>query len=261
MKKILFLVAATLVFPLTAYAGKEFTINPGALGGIQPAAFQADILTGNGSSFGLASSSGPVAVGVAWVNLTSAADKGTALFAGQSGLNSTYQLWAESSYTVQLDSGTFGQPGSSYHFVSLHTDFWADPTVATPTTFIPSDALGNPSVVLHGADAVKLGSLDLDDGTSSFSEKGGFASLADSSINLNATGQAFFGNTFNGQAALAFINPSSNTTFGSNFISGQAGAGAISLTSPVPEPSQLAMMLAGMLAVGTIAARRRKSQY
>src|SRR5690349_8749524 len=108
----------------SAVAFPPFTVDPNAAFGTSanggpfsgapyPGPFTADFITGNSST--RVTTTDPVGgttQGEGWVNFSSFVDAGTNVLATTSGLNSSWQMWAEFTYNLQLVSGTYAAPGS-----------------------------------------------------------------------------------------------------------------------------------------------------
>src|SRR5690242_5287656 len=96
----------------SAVAFPPFTVDPNnafaPLGfSEQPGPFTADFITGNSSTDVTTTDPvGGTTHGEGWVNFSSFVDAGSNVLATTSGLNSSWQVWAEFTYNLQLVSGT-----------------------------------------------------------------------------------------------------------------------------------------------------------
>src|SRR6476620_8843716 len=99
----------------SAVAFPPFTVDPnaafGATGGPHPGPFTAAFVTGNSSTHvDTLDPVGGTAHGEGWLNFSSFVNAGTNVLATTSGLNSNWQMWAELSFDLKLDSGPYAQP-------------------------------------------------------------------------------------------------------------------------------------------------------
>jgi len=243
--------ASAQVFP-------SFTVDPngafGAVGGPHQGPFQADFITGNSSTL-VTTSGSPTAHGAGWVNLSSFVNAGSNVLATTSGLNNSWQMWAEFTYDVSLTGGAYAKPGSTYNVTNLNVAFWADPSIATPTRFTSASNSGEAATVAHGTDAFQFGSADLIVGTANINALGGTGFNSTNSFNLlNPAGTSLF------TAPVPFYNVQfdefNNTTQGvftdpaGRFIALNQTSGGVDFNRvQVPEPASLALLGIGMLGI------------
>ncbi|PTR09188.1 putative secreted protein with PEP-CTERM sorting signal [Nitrosospira sp. Nsp5] len=264
-------IVAVLAFGISsqAFATTTFTVDPnaafGAAGGPHPGPFQADLITGNSSTLVKLDTTGPFPVGTTangagWVNFSSFVDENSNNVLGSvSGLNNNWQLWAEYSYTIALDSGAYAKPNSSYIVTGLHADLWVDPSIASATAFIAATNGGAAASVVHGADSFKVATVDLIEGVANINSLGGtgFNSTTNFTL-LDPQGSALFTAPvpFYTVQFQNFNNTSQGIFIASDHITINKASGGVDFLSPVPEPETYAMLLAGLGVMGFIARRR-----
>jgi hypothetical protein len=252
--------ASAQVFP-------SFTVDPngafGAVGGPHQGPFQADFITGNSSTL-VTTSGSPTAHGAGWVNLSSFVNAGSNVLATTSGLNNSWQMWAEFSYDVSLTGGAYAKPGSTYNVTNLNVAFWADPSIATPTRFTSASNSGEAATVAHGVDAFQIGSANLIVGVANINTLGGTSFNSTNNFLLNDAGTSLFpnpapfhtiqSNEFNNTTQGVFIDPQGT------FIALNETSGGVDFNlSPIPEPETYAMLLAGLGLMGFMTRRRKSS--
>jgi hypothetical protein len=187
------------------------------------------------------------------------------VLATTSGLNNSWQMWAEFKYDVSLTGGGYAKPGSTYNVTNLHVAFWADPSITTPTTFTSASNSGEAATVAHGRDAFQIGSADLIVGTANINTLGGtsfnstnnFHLLDPVGASLLPTPAPFHtiqSDEFNNTTQGVFIDPQGR------FIAINETSGGVDFNlSPVPEPETYAMLLAGLGLMGFMTRRRKSS--
>jgi hypothetical protein len=251
----------------SAQAFPSFTVDPngafGAVGGPHQGPFQADFITGNSSTL-VTTAGSPTAHGAGWVNLSSFVNAGSNVLATTSGLNNSWQMWAEFTYDVSLTGGAYAKPGSTYNVTNLNVAFWADPSIATPTRFTSASNSGEAATVAHGTDAFQFGSADLIVGVANINALGGTSFNSTNNFLLNEVGTSLFpdpapfhtiqSNEFNNTTQGVFIDPQGR------FIALNETSGGVDFNlSPIPEPETYAMLLAGLGLMGFMARRRKAS--
>lgn len=240
----------------SAVAFPPFTVDPngafGTTGGTHPGPFQADFVTGNSSTL-VTTFGAPTAHGEGWVNFSSFVFQGNNVFASTSGLNANWQMWAEFTYDVSLTSGPYAKPGSTYNVTNLHVDFWVDPSIASPTTFISASDVGGAATVTRGADAFQIATADLIVGVASINALGGTGFNSTNSFDLlTPAGTSLFTapvpfytvqfDEFNNTTQGVFIDPAGR------FITINQTSGGLDFNR-VPEPATLALLGIGMLSI------------
>ena len=251
----------------SAQAFPSFTVDPngafGAVGGPHQGPFKADFITGNSSTL-VTTSGSPTAHGAGWVNLSSFVNAGSNVLATTSGLNNSWQMWAEFTYDVSLTGGAYAKPGSTYNVTNLNVAFWADPSIATPTRFTSASNSGEAATVAHGTDAFQFGSADLIVGVANINTLGGTSFNSTNNFLLNDAGTSLFpnpapfhtiqSNEFNNTTQGVFIDPQGR------FIALNETSGGVDFNlSPIPEPETYAMLLAGLGLMGFMTRRRKSS--
>lgn len=251
----------------SAQAFPSFTVDPngafGAVGGPHQGPFQADFITGNSSTL-VTTSGSPTAHGAGWVNLSSFVNAGSNVLATTSGLNNSWQMWAEFTYDVSLTGGAYAKPGSTYNVTNLNVAFWADPSIASPTRFTSASNSGEAATVAHGTDAFQFGSADLIVGVANINTLGGTSFNSTNNFTLFEQGTSLFpgpvpfhtilSNEFNNTTQGVFIDPQGR------FIALNETSGGVDFNlSPIPEPETYAMLLAGLGLMGFMTRRRKSS--
>jgi len=251
----------------SAQAFPSFTVDPngafGAVGGPHQGPFKADFITGNSSTL-VTTSGSPTAHGAGWVNLSSFVNAGSNVLATTSGLNNSWQMWAEFTYDVSLTGGAYAKPGSTYNVTNLNVAFWADPSIATPTRFTSASNSGEAATVAHGTDAFQFGSADLIVGVANINTLGGTSFNSTNNFLLNDAGTSLFpnpapfhtiqSNEFNNTTQGVFIDPQGR------FIALNETSGGVDFNpSHIPEPETYAMLLAGLGLMGFMTRRRKSS--
>lgn len=251
-----------------ASANPTFTVNPLALSpnhvaGGSETAFTADFITGNSSTLVTLDNTGPFPVGTqstgtGWVNFSTFVDNGTNVLGNVSGLNNTWQMWAEFTYTTELASGTYASSGSVNNVIALHADFWVDPSIATLTTFTSANIIGGvAATVTHGADSYIIGTADLIVGVADINALGGTGFNATALFNLNSAGSNLFTSPipFYNVSFTEFNNTSGGVAKNANYLSINQTSGGIDFNK-VPEPTTLVLLGIGLL--GFCASMKRR---
>ena len=254
-----------LGFSSHASAVAVFTVDPngafGAVGGVHPGPFQANFVTGSSSTLVTLNSNLTTQTAAGFVDFTAFVNNGSNVLGTISGLNNNWQMWAEFNYTISLASGPYAQPGSTYIVNALHADFWADPSIATATTFIQATNAGAAAVVNHGADSFKIATADLSQGVASINDLGGtgfnttntFALLNPQGTSLFTAPIPFYNiqfDEFNNTSQGVFVALGSHITINQT-------SGGIDFNR-VPESATLALLGIGLLGIGA-STRRRKA--
>lgn len=248
-----------------ASAAPVFTVDPnaafGALGGPHPGSFQADFITGNASTH-VGTPGSPNVNAEGWVNLTGFTLNNVSVAPLTSGLGVNWQMWAEFTYDLKLNTGTYAQLGSTYIVTALHADFWVDPTSATATTFTAATNGGGLASVTHGADSFKIATADLINGVADLNAAGGTGFNSTNTFNLlNPAGTSLFTspNPFFTIQLDEFNNTSQGVSLdpAGKFITINQATGGVDFNK-VPEPATLALLGIGLLGIG-VSRRRHKA--
>ncbi|HEX8875032.1 MAG TPA: flocculation-associated PEP-CTERM protein PepA [Nitrosospira sp.] len=246
-------------------AAPVFTVDPngafGSTGGSHPGPFDADFVIGNSSTLVTLNNPGAnQSHGEGWVNFSAFSLGGSTLLSTVTGLNANWQMWAEFRYDLTLTSGAYTQPGSTYTVNALQVDFWVDPSVATPTTFISATNAGGAASVVHGADSFMIATADLIVGVANLNALGGtgfnstnvFTLLDPQGTSLFTSPVPFYNaqfDEFNNTSQGVFLDPAGR------FLVINQTSGGVDFNK-VPEPVTLALLGIGLLGIG--ASRRRK---
>jgi hypothetical protein len=168
------------------------------------------------------------------------------------GLNSSYSLYISFTGTGTTSGNPLTGPTSGT-FGTLSYDLWIAPGNAT------FGFTGN-TATTTASGSIKLASGTLVSGTVNSSPQGSsFSPSANAVLTFNpeASQSGFFDpNPFFNQALTSFSNTSSQvTSFAGGFMISKGG-GSINFATAVPEPESYAMLLAGLVVIGSLARRR-----
>ncbi len=259
-------VVAVLAFGFSSHASAVamFTVDPnnafGATGGPHPGAFQANFITGSSSTLVTLNANNTTASGAGYVDFSAFVNNGSNVLGTVSGLNNTWQMWGEFTYTIALASGTYASPNSTYNVTGLHVNFWVDPSIATATTFTQATAAGGAASVTHGADSFQFANADLLVGVANINSLGGTGFNSTNSFALlNPQGTSLF------TAPVPFYNfqfdEFNNTSQGVTVVAGShitinQTSGGVDFNR-IPEPATLALLGIGLLGIGASTKRRK----
>ena len=251
--------AALAVCASAASAGGVFTVAPSYFGGAQ-ANFNADKFSSAGvtrvelnAPFG--AGFGSTATGTGWTSFNAYTLGGLPVF--NTGLNSSYFLWAEFNYGLTLTSGGLGLAGSQYAISSATIKFFGEKADGVDHVLNPGSPLINPSVT-PSVDTVLLGTANLLFGVAEINALGGTSFNPTMTFALTAAGENFFvaPDPFFELAFASFTNTSQGVIPGPQSLY-LVTDGGVDFLRRLPEPTGFALAGLALLAAGVVSRRRR----
>ena len=241
---------AAAAFATGASALPAFTFSPGAVG-LAGASFTGDnLIVSDYATVLLDGSGGFTETG--FLSIGSAQLVGSTFTPG--GLNSTYGMYIGFSGAGTTTPGNPSAVPTSGSFTSLNFTLYGYNGSAT------FGFSGNtPTETASGEVVLATGSLT-SGGVSTIPGGGSFSPAASALVTFNPVATGFFTNPvpFYSGSFASFVNsPSQVEPFAGGFRIRQGGGSFNFVTTPIPEPSTYALLLAGLAVVGTVARRRK----
>lgn len=256
--------ASVLAFGFIAvsHAAPVFKVDTSLFDGASAKTFEADFINGTAST--LLQASGSQVNGRGYTQLTTF-QLGSNVYTGeQSGLNSTYRLWAEYTFTTTLNGGSL-VPGVENTVTSLSINLFGDKIGDTEPTFTAANINNlNSAIVVGPKTLLGTGVLDTTaQNVASINSASGTSLNAKSIFSLvDPAGSSFFiePQPFYDFVFSSFTNTSNGVVFSPDFdlVSINQASGGVDFNSnSVPEPGSIALL--GAALIGMAALRRRKT--
>lgn len=246
--------ALTMGATFNAQALPQFSVNASVLGG--SGTFYADSMTGTSSSLVTFDGSSKI-TGNGYTSFGSFTLDGSNVF-GNTGLNSTYSLYAKFSYAGTLVSGVFGTPGSVFNITDLTYNIYGTQGKVKTVVANANNSITPSITSIKAAQLIGYGNLISGEGTVN-SKGDSNLSLLTSYTNTDF-GDSFFNvpNDFYQSSFSSISNNASGTIVNAKkgLVSFNGGVASTEFVRSVPEPGSLALIGFGL--IGIAFANRRK---